>query len=118
MRRDERLRRRQDFGSVYREGRAQTSDLLALRVRPNQLGHNRYGFSVGRRVGKAVIRNRVKRRLRAAVTALAPRGGWDVVVMARAPAATVDYDELVHTLARLFRRARLLPAERDAGREG
>lgn len=120
MHRHERLRRRQDFTAAYREGRATSGDLLVLRSRPNQLGHNRYGFSVSKRVGTAVVRNRVKRRLRAAVTALlvpavaaddgmAATQGWDLIVIARAPAATVDYDELVRALARLLRRARILP---------
>lgn len=124
MKRSERLRRRQDFAAVHREGRSTSGDLLVLRTRPNELPYNRYGFSVGKRVGKAVVRNRVKRRLRAALTILAAplaaaaaAGGRDVVIIARAPAAAVDYDELARALARLLRRARLLPDARGARSE-
>lgn len=75
--------------------------------RRNGLEQSRFGFAVGKRVGKAVVRNKVKRRLRAAVGQLRPTGGWDVLITARAPAATVGYDELVRALADLFVRARI-----------
>lgn len=63
LRRDLRLRRRADFGSVYERGRILNDPLLVLRVSPNELSHNRYGFVVSKRVGGAVVRNRVRRRL-------------------------------------------------------
>jgi ribonuclease P protein component len=122
MRRHERLRRRRDLDALYRAGRVVSGDLLVVRARRNALDHNRYAFAVGTRVGKAVVRNRLKRRLRAAVAALLPArrpqgtgGGWDVLIIARAPAAAADYHGLVAALARLLRRARLLPADGGAG---
>lgn len=116
MRRHERLRRTQDFAAVYREGRATGSDPLVLRAHRNGLPHNRFGFAVGKRVGTAVTRNLVKRRLRSAVAGFDLAPGWDIVLIARAPAAALHYDELVAVLASLFRRARLLG--RSAGRGG
>lgn len=107
MRREQRLRRQQDFDAVFRDGRSVSSHLLALRFRRNALGHNRYGFSVSKRVGKAVTRNLVKRRLRGALTALPLVQGWDIVLVARARTATVTYDDLVRDLSHLLGRARL-----------
>jgi RNase P protein component len=66
-----RLRRRADFASVYDRGRILNDPLLVLRVSPNGLSHNRYGFVVSKRVGGAVVRNRVRRRLQEVVR-LAP----------------------------------------------
>ena len=109
MRRQQRLCRSQDFAAVHQEGRGTSNNLLVVRTRPNALGHNRYGFVVGKRVGGAVVRNGVKRRLRAVVDQLAPDGSLDVVLIARAPIVHVDYDELVQSVTHLFRRARLLP---------
>lgn len=83
-------------------------ELLSLRVLPNGQPHSRFGFAVSRRVGKAVVRNRVKRRLRAAVAELHPPGGFDVIVTARAPAAGATYHELKAALAQLLRRAGVL----------
>lgn len=118
MRREQRLRRPQDFDAVFRRGRPAGGDLLAVRAVPNGLDHCRFGFSVSKRVGHAVIRNLVKRRLRAAASALAPRGGWDIVIIARAPAAQVDYDELVRGLRHGLTRARVLPFEQASSPKG
>jgi ribonuclease P protein component len=107
MRREQRLRHRRDFEALSRQGRSLSGPLLAIRTRRNGLDESRFGFAVGKRVGKAVVRNRVKRRLRAAVGQLGPAGGWDVLISARAPAAAVGYDELVRALADLLVRARV-----------
>jgi ribonuclease P protein component len=108
MHRSQRLRRERDFSAVYQRGRAWSNQALALRVLPNDLPLSRYGFAAGRRVGKAVVRNRVKRRLREALRGLGPAGGWDVVVIARPAAATMDFDGLRAALAPLLRRAGLI----------
>jgi ribonuclease P protein component len=130
MRRAQRLTKSKDFATVHRKGRSLADRLLVLRFLKNDLGHNRYGFVVGRRVGKAVVRNRVRRRLREAIRAEGLEGGWDVVVIARSGAAAADYHALRRSLARLVERAGLpagqaglpagqagLPAE-QAGSEG
>lgn len=114
MHRDQRLRHRRDFAAVSKKGRAYHDALLSIRVSRNGLGASRFGFGVSKRVGNAVVRNRVKRRLRAGVRALSPAPGWDVVISARAPAAGVDYHGLVRALSAVFRRARLLRP--DVGR--
>lgn len=75
----------------------------------------RIGFSVSKRVGGAVVRNRVKRRLREAVrgrlTLLPP--GWDIVISARPAAANADYATLDAELGELLERARLVRHTRD-----
>ena len=107
MHRAERLRRRADFAAAYQRGKAWSNELLALRVLPNGLPHSRFGFAVGKRVGKAVVRNRVKRRLREAVRAYRPAGGCDVVVIARPAAAGAEFARLSAALRSLFARAHL-----------
>lgn len=115
MRRQQRLRKRTDFDAVYRKGRASANRLVALRLLRNHLPYNRYGFSVGKRLGKAVVRNRVKRRLREGVRSLTLQPGWDVVISARRPAAAADYHELREAVAGLLSRAHIL--DRDAPAE-
>ncbi len=83
---------------------------------PNQLPHNRYGFVTSKRLGNAVVRNRVRRRLREGVRALPARPGWDVVLSARVPAAQADYHQLKAAVANLFARAEIL-AQDAAGEE-
>jgi ribonuclease P protein component len=111
MLRDQRLTRAKDFALARRQGKSWSDRLLVLVARPNALDTTRYGFSVGRRVGKAVVRNRVKRRLREVVRPANVRQGWDLVVIARQGASTADYSELERSMKSLLGRARLLDSE-------
>jgi len=121
MKKRERLRVRRDFLAVYRKGRAWSHRFLVLRTLPNGLPHNRYGFVVSKRLGKAVARNRLKRRLREGVRLCTVRPGWDVVLLARPPAAAATYQQLREALVDLLSRARLLdkgePVRQRAGEE-
>jgi ribonuclease P protein component len=105
MRREQRLRRARDFAAVQRRGRAYSAGPLVLRTLPNDLPVSRAGFVVSKRVGTAVTRNRVKRRLRAAFDAVGGLPGHDLVVIARPEAAKRDYRALHGTLAGLMQRA-------------
>ena len=105
-----RLRRPQDFRAVQRGGKTWFTEQLVLSSLPNQRDHNRYGFVVSKRVGKAVIRNQVKRHLRALVQSRTAdhRPGFDIVIIARPRAATASYATLGQALATLEKRAGLV----------
>ncbi len=81
-----RLRRSRDFGEAFARGRSCSNDHLRLVVRRQDAGVVRVGFVVGKKVGGAVVRNRVKRLLRAACTDTVGmwRPGADAVFVARA----------------------------------
>lgn len=103
---DRRLRKASDFKTVQREGRSWNNRLVVMRVRVNGTCKTRIGFSVSRRLGKAVVRNLVKRRLREAVRLAPLPAGWDVVLIARAGAARATYAELLKAVLDLSGRAR------------
>jgi ribonuclease P protein component len=64
LRPQERLRRRGDYLRCYRQGRRRQGKLLALYFAPNRLALPRLGITASRKVGKAVTRQRLKRRVR------------------------------------------------------
>ena len=111
MQKQHRLRKSKDFAAVRREGKSWADRRLVLVARRTGGEHCRFGFSVSKRVGNAVVRNRVKRKLKeAARVEFLPRiePGWDFVVIARKDAADADYHRLNRSLQRLFKRAKLL----------
>ena len=81
--------------------------LLVMRVLPNGLDRSRFCFVTGKRVGNAVVRNRVKRRLREIVRNSASAPGWDTVLIARKGAGDADFSKLERAVHNLFRRTRL-----------
>jgi ribonuclease P protein component len=107
MLRGQRLRKNSEFDTAYAQGKTWADNLLVLKVLPNGLQHNRYGFVAGKRVGNAVVRNRVKRRLREAMRSVPAKEGWDIVVIARGRAAGASYQQLRGSLIGLLRRAHI-----------
>lgn len=107
--REFRLRSRRDFQRVYRAGRSWAVPLLALHLLPQPSGR-RVGFSVSKKVGNAVTRNTVRRRLSEVVRAELPdwKGGVDGILVARAAAAQAPYEQLAAAVRELARRARLI----------
>lgn len=83
--RSERLRRASDIEQVFARGRVVTRPLLVVRFRRRADGPARVAVAVGRRVGCAVVRNRLRRRWREVIR-LGPalQRGWDIVVVVRA----------------------------------
>lgn len=89
------LRPRRDFERVFASGRRRrtSSGTFFTLIREDQ-GPARLGVAVPATVGGSVVRNRVKRRLRAAVRANAPGPGVDLVVRAHRGAVAVDFQNL------------------------
>jgi ribonuclease P protein component len=102
-----RLKKSADFQRVYGARHRRDGALVAIHSRPNELAHARVGFSVSTKVGGSVVRNSVKRRLRAICRAWLEAAGdkaIDVVVVARPAAATATFDALNTELSGLLAR--------------
>jgi len=83
-----------------------------MKAMPNGLSLSRYGFSVTKKVGKAVQRNRLKRLLREIMKLQSLRPGWDIVFIVRSVAVNTDYHQLERAAAKLLTRAQLLESNK------
>ena len=111
MREGRYLTRAAQYESVYSKGGSWVGDLVVVKALPNGLDLHRCGFSIGRRVGKAVARNRVKRLLREVLRQTPLKPGWDIIVIARPPAAKANYRDLETAVNGLLFRAGLSVGE-------
>ncbi|HXO22769.1 MAG TPA: ribonuclease P protein component [Thermoanaerobaculia bacterium] len=101
----ERLRRRADFLKCYRTGRRRHGSLAILYFVPNQLGHPRIGITASRKVGKAVVRQRLKRRIKEVYRRWQGRNNlpaMDLVVHLKPGAGEAAFADFRAELLRLF----------------
>jgi ribonuclease P protein component len=105
MRDHDHLKKANDFRRVYGAHRRREGRLLAVYSLPNQLSHTRVGFAVSTKVGGAVVRNLVKRRLREVLRDWleeAGHPGVDLVIVARPESAGAGFQELSQELRSLL----------------
>lgn len=106
MTRQHRLKKRAAFNYVYRKGERASAGCLLLVYAKSREGL-KIGISVSKKVGNAVIRNRVKRLIREGVTPLIPRidNRFMYVLTARESAADADYKTICSAVERAFEKA-------------
>lgn len=118
MRGERYLKKNSQFALVYDEGKSWACKELVLKTLSNGSGSSKFGFVVSRRLGKAVVRNRVKRRLREITRQTPVRPGWDIILIARVPAAAADYTDLEKSARKLLMKAGLIVGENEGNSLG
>jgi ribonuclease P protein component len=111
----ERLRRRADFLAAARAGSFATPGVVVQARNRNDGGSVRVGFTVTKKLGTAVVRNRIKRRLREAARLCLPEAaepGHDYVLVGRAAGLKRPFDGLQNDIATALKRLRPQPISR------
>ena len=90
------LKKNSDFRRLYSKGKSTVNPYMAVYCRRNGRGVNRVGYTVSTKLGHAVVRNRVRRRLREIyrLNSTRLRAGWDIVVVARARCVGAEYAKI------------------------
>ena len=102
--REARLVRRGEFDAVYRAGRRRSSSHFTVFFRANELPQSRFGVSIKKALGGAVVRNRIRRRVREIVRChrLEISAGWDIVIHPKSNVAKAEFAALTVELLRLM----------------
>lgn len=104
------LRKNRQFQTVYKTGKSYANKYLVLYVMGKQDGLRRVGFAVGKRLGGAVVRNRIKRLLRESfrLNQHCLKQGVDLIIIGRQPIVGKDFDIVNRAVSELFGKAKIL----------
>lgn len=111
MDREHRLTKRAYFDKVYRYGKSAANHQFVLYYMPQPRQPSfRLGVSVSKKIGNAVTRNRIRRMLKEIVRLNAERlaGGYDLILIARKPAAEMTYQEMEKSVLHVLKRGAML----------
>ncbi len=102
--RSKRLREQSEFRTVIARGRRVSDPLFAVAAVRTEGDSSRFGFSISKRVGGAVVRNRLKRRLQEFLRKQEFSVAWDIVVTARPLAAEASFQDMSSSMTGLIAR--------------
>ena len=99
------LVRKTDFDAVYRHGKRRSSSHFIVFAKTNDLPQSRFGLSIKRGLGGAVVRNRIRRRIREVVRLHRQEisAGWDIVIHPKPNVATAPITVLTSELLQLLK---------------
>ncbi|MDY3014311.1 MAG: ribonuclease P protein component [Evtepia sp.] len=113
------LKENRVFRRLYAKGKSAVAPTMVLYCRKNGRKENRFGITAGTKLGHAVVRNKVRRRLREIYRLhegeILP--GYDIVVVARVRAVHSQYRDLEQHFLRLAKKLQLLRSSGPAGKE-
>ena len=101
------------FRRLYQKGKSASGHCLVVYCRKNGLPYNRLGLTTGTKLGHAVVRNRIRRRIREAyrLSEHTYLSGYDIVVVARHRAVDADYHEIAQCLQKQMDKLGLIRKE-------
>ncbi len=112
MKKKYRIKKNEEFQKIFKRRQSCANrQFVIYKYKNDQFDHFRLGLSVGKKIGKAVTRNRVKRYIRQAFTELRDDldPSYDYIVIARKPAADMNYHEVKKSLVHVLKIAKALP---------
>ena len=97
------IKENHEFRRLYSRGKSAVGPAMVVYCRKNRLGHNRLGLTASTKLGKAVVRNRCRRRLREVYRLSQGRmaQGYDVILVARSRVLTMPFPALLDQFGRL-----------------
>ncbi len=104
-----RLRKDSDFKNIYRKGKSFATKTLVFYFVKNNLGYTRVGYSISKKVGKAVTRNKIRRLIKENLKDIPDlNDGYDIIFIGRMPSSQSDYYEIGKSVRYLFRKSGVL----------
>lgn len=107
MKKKHRIKKNDEFQTVFQKGKSTANrQFVVYQLDKEEQPNFRIGLSVSKKIGNAVVRNRIKRMIRQSITELKDEidSGKDFVIIARKPCAEMTYEEVKKSLIHVFKR--------------
>ena len=104
------LKKDSDFRKVYKHGKSFANRYLVMYILNNKSENSRIGISVSKKVGKAIIRNKVRRRIKEAYIVNIDENvkyGYDIVFIARVAIKDAEYKDIEKSMKHLVKKAEM-----------
>lgn len=110
MEKEERIKKNSHFRYIYNRGRSLSNDILVMYIFRNGKNTNRVGISVSKKIGKSVVRNRIKRLIKESFRRNKHmfKTGYDIIFIARKKAAEANYLEIEESIKFLVKKGGLI----------
>ncbi len=107
------IKKSKDFSAVYRKGNSKVNPFLVMYASANNKGYNRIGISISTKIGKSVLRNRLKRLIKEVYRKQLKRmkKGYDIIIVVRSHAKDAKYQDIEKWMLNLLRRHKLIEKE-------
>ena len=109
------LRSNMEFKRVYSKGKTYWNRNLVLYVKKNELGHNRVGYSITKKVGNSVVRNKIRRRMKEIyrLNFHKLKGDYDIIIIPKKNVVNISYRELESAMLHILQLAGILEKKSD-----
>ncbi|MGD6804620.1 ribonuclease P protein component [Rossellomorea vietnamensis] len=117
MRKEQRVKKNSEFQEVFKKGTSIANRQFVLyRLKKEEQKFFRIGLSVSKKIGNAVVRNQVKRYIRQVFLELKDdvKDQYDYVIIARKPAADMDFHEIKKSLIHVLKKSKVLDSKQHA----
>lgn len=110
MKKEERVRKNSQFRYIYKRGKSYSNNILIMYIIKNNKRINRIGFSVSKKIGNSVVRNRVKRLIREGYrnNRYGFEKGYDIIFIARPGISKMTYHEIENSILLLIKKGGLI----------
>ncbi len=110
IKKENRLRKRKQFNYLFKNGKGLGCEYFSLVYLPLKTKNFKVGYSVSKKVGKAVVRNKMKRRLKECVRSFSNeiKNEFYIIIVAKSKIIELEFVDMNEKLYKLFRKAGLL----------
>lgn len=109
MKKEYRIKKSKEIEEVLKNKKYSSNPYFSIYIKENNENHHfRYAISVNKKIGKAVVRNRIKRQVRSIISQIEIKDNIDLFIIVRSKVLDIDFDEMNKQILYLLRKQKAI----------